>query len=193
MAHVRDAEATRRRLLDAATAEFAAHGIAGARVDRIAAAARSNKAQIYHYYRSKDGLLDAVLADFVARFTTSEAFDAADLPGTAGVLFDFFEEDPDRARLVLWWQLESQAAGAHGRNVEVIEAANAKKLVAIAAAQESGKITTDFPPEVLHDLVTTIASLWSTFAPGFGGRPRERTAAERRALVVRAVERLVAP
>ena len=39
-----DAQATKRRLLAAATAEFAAHGLAGARVDRIAAAARANKA-----------------------------------------------------------------------------------------------------------------------------------------------------
>ena len=37
---MRDAQATRRRLLDAAAAEFAVHGIAGARVDRIAAAAK---------------------------------------------------------------------------------------------------------------------------------------------------------
>ena len=43
-APTRDAEATRRRLLDAATAEFAAYGIAGARVDRIAAEARSSAA-----------------------------------------------------------------------------------------------------------------------------------------------------
>jgi AcrR family transcriptional regulator len=41
-----DAEATKRRLLDAARDEFAAYGIAGARVDRIAEAAQANKAQI---------------------------------------------------------------------------------------------------------------------------------------------------
>ena len=39
---VGDAQATRQRLLDAAAAEFAAFGFAGARVDRIAAAAKSN-------------------------------------------------------------------------------------------------------------------------------------------------------
>ena len=39
----RDAEATKARILEAATAEFAAHGIAGARVDRIAASAGANK------------------------------------------------------------------------------------------------------------------------------------------------------
>ncbi len=40
-----DAEATKERLLEAATSEFAACGLAGAGVDRIAAAAGSNKAR----------------------------------------------------------------------------------------------------------------------------------------------------
>ena len=45
---VRDAEATKRRILDAATAEFAGHGYGGARVDQIAEAARSNKRMLYY-------------------------------------------------------------------------------------------------------------------------------------------------
>ena len=43
----RDAEDTKRRIFEAATAEFADHGIAGARVDRIAARAGANKQLIY--------------------------------------------------------------------------------------------------------------------------------------------------
>ncbi|MCU1609211.1 MAG: TetR family transcriptional regulator, partial [Pseudonocardiales bacterium] len=39
----------RARLLDAAFAEFAQHGLAGARVDRIAEAAQANKGLIYVY------------------------------------------------------------------------------------------------------------------------------------------------
>ena len=40
---VRDPERTRARILDAARAEFAAHGLGGARVDRIASQADANK------------------------------------------------------------------------------------------------------------------------------------------------------
>ena len=40
------AAATRRRILEAATAEFAAKGLAGARVDEIAARAGANKRMI---------------------------------------------------------------------------------------------------------------------------------------------------
>ena len=47
------------RILDAATAEFSARGIAGARVDRIADAAACNKALLYSYFGNKDQLFDA--------------------------------------------------------------------------------------------------------------------------------------
>ncbi len=50
----------RERILSAAAAEFAAHGLAGARVDRIAAAAGVNKQLLFHYFDSKAGLHRAV-------------------------------------------------------------------------------------------------------------------------------------
>jgi len=57
----RDAGQTRKRILDAATVEFARKGLGGARVDAIAARAKSNKRMIYHYFGSKEGLFSAVL------------------------------------------------------------------------------------------------------------------------------------
>lgn len=50
------------RILAAAQAEFAAHGFAGARVERIAAEARVNKQLLFHYFASKDGLYRAAAA-----------------------------------------------------------------------------------------------------------------------------------
>ena len=58
---VRDAEATRQRILDAALTEFADKGLAGARIDVIADAARSNKRMIYYYFDGKEQLYIAVL------------------------------------------------------------------------------------------------------------------------------------
>ena len=51
-------ERSRRRILEAAAEEFAERGIAGARVDRIAASSGVNKSQMYSYFGSKDGLFD---------------------------------------------------------------------------------------------------------------------------------------
>jgi len=45
--------ATKGRLLAAGHEEFAAHGIAGARIDRIEAAAKANRSLIYSYFGNK--------------------------------------------------------------------------------------------------------------------------------------------
>jgi TetR/AcrR family transcriptional regulator len=52
---------TKTRILDAALREFSANGLAGARMDRIAASASVNKALIYYYFESKDNLYIAAL------------------------------------------------------------------------------------------------------------------------------------
>ena len=57
----RDAEASRARILAAATREFASHGFGGARVDRIAEDAGANKRMLYYYFGNKDALFRAVL------------------------------------------------------------------------------------------------------------------------------------
>jgi len=57
----RDPEARQRRLLQAATEEFAARGLEGARVDEIARQAGVNKQLVYHYFGNKDGLYLEVL------------------------------------------------------------------------------------------------------------------------------------
>src|SRR3954447_15450988 len=57
----RNPEATRQKLLAAARREFADCGLAGARVDEIAARAGVNKQLVYHYFGDKDALYLAVL------------------------------------------------------------------------------------------------------------------------------------
>ena len=54
-------EESRSSILNAAVAEFAEHGIAGARTDAIARAAHVNKALLYYYFKDKDALYEAVL------------------------------------------------------------------------------------------------------------------------------------
>jgi TetR/AcrR family transcriptional regulator len=54
-------EESRAAILKAAVAEFAEHGIAGARTDAIARAAHVNKALLYYYFKDKDALYEAVL------------------------------------------------------------------------------------------------------------------------------------
>jgi AcrR family transcriptional regulator len=101
-----DSTATRARLLDAAFEEFAEHGLAGARVDRIAEAAQANKRLIYVYYGNKEQLFDAVRAQRVGALFDGVPFTTADLPGFAGALFDHLLASPKLLRLGTWGRLE---------------------------------------------------------------------------------------
>jgi len=57
---------SKEKILEAAAGEFAERGLAGARVDNIAAAAGVNKAMIYYHFSSKDGLYREVLKHLLA-------------------------------------------------------------------------------------------------------------------------------
>jgi TetR/AcrR family transcriptional regulator len=73
---------TRAAILAAAADAFAQEGLAGARTDAIAAAAGVNKAMLYYYFRSKEGLYEAVLEDHFREFNR-QALRVLSLPGPA--------------------------------------------------------------------------------------------------------------
>jgi len=68
----RDPDRTRAAILRAATAEFTAKGLSGARVDAIAERAGVNKRMLYHYFGDKQGLYLAVLEETYAAIRTAE-------------------------------------------------------------------------------------------------------------------------
>jgi AcrR family transcriptional regulator len=185
---IRDAEATRQRLLDAAEKEFAARGIAGARVDRIARTARSNKAQIYHYFGSKYGLFGAVFDRIVRAIVSDTPIDPTDLPAYAGRLFDRYQKHPEVQRLATWYRLEHTEGD---RLIEAIVASNAAKVKAIADAQRAGLLSTRFEPAVLLGLVLTLSGAWSSMTPEYSGLVRRISVATRRQAIVDAVEALL--
>jgi AcrR family transcriptional regulator len=100
------ADAMRARLLLAARDEFAAVGLAAGRVERIGAAASSNKAQVFHYFGSKEGLFDALVADTVTETFAEAPLDTADLAAWAGRVHDSYVRRPWAQRLATWHRLE---------------------------------------------------------------------------------------
>ena len=68
----RDPARTRAAILAAATHEFTAKGLNGARVDTIATRSRVNKRMIYHYFGDKEGLYLAVLEATYTAIRTAE-------------------------------------------------------------------------------------------------------------------------
>ena len=188
----RGPEATRQRIFDAAFEEFARHGIAGARIDRIAAAACANKQLIYAYFGSKQALFDEVVAIQVARFHREVNFDPDRLPEFAGAAFDFFTDNPQLVRLGSWHALEPPDGSDR---IEAIERSIAERARALGEAQEAGRLDKTFAPEVLLSLIVALVRTWASATPEFRHTPAEEQAgrAGRRRAVVEATRRLVSP
>jgi len=184
--HKRDAAATQARILEAAAAEFASFGIAGARIDRIAENADANKAMMYRYFGSKDELFDAVFSEHVVAFVDTVQFDVADLPAYAGRLFDSYQDQPRTLRLTHWYQLER----LDWSPLQAIVDSNNRKLGAIADAQAAGILTTRYTPTELLALVRGVAMSWNNLTPELN-RHNPESREKRRALVVDAVRRLI--
>ncbi|MEU3727343.1 TetR family transcriptional regulator, partial [Streptomyces sp. NPDC031705] len=188
----RDSSATKARLLDAAFSEFAAYGIAGARVDRIAEHAQANKRLIYVYYGNKEQLFDAVLQRALETGSESVPFDAEDLPAYAGAVFDHFAAHPDLTRLVQWKQLERP------ETPELVAQSYRAKLEAVERAQAAGLVDPGLDPADVLTLVMGLAQAWTgeVGGPATGGPaapwPAERLARHREA-VVESVRRLIRP
>jgi AcrR family transcriptional regulator len=156
---LRDSAATKRRLLAAATQEFAERGIAGARVDRIAAAAHANKRQIYDYFGDKDRLFDAVLESHTgAIIEATLPIDPDDLAAYAGRLFDYHFTHPELVRLVQWARLESRFTPAsYDRRVDSYK----RRLAAIEEAQQRGHATSALSAPQILTIIESLAVGWT--------------------------------
>ncbi|MFI5960230.1 TetR family transcriptional regulator [Cryptosporangium sp. NPDC051539] len=150
----RNAPETRRRILAAATGDFAERGIAGARVDRIAAGAGVNKAQIYAYFGDKQALFEAVYRKHAAAIVDETPFSVDDLPGYAVGLYEAAQRRPDVIRLLAWARLE-------GVDLPMDEHAVREKVDEIARAQSDGRLDATASPQDVLALVTSMALTWS--------------------------------
>jgi len=111
-------EKSRAAILRAAVAEFAEHGIAGARTDAIARAAHVNKALLYYYFKDKDALYEAVLdhvfsglRERVMPVLESKLEPREKLLQYLGLYFDYIAANPRFPRVV---QAEWMRVGPKG-------------------------------------------------------------------------------
>lgn len=182
---------TKRRLLNAATAEFAAYGVAGARVDRIAATAGVNKAQMYAYYGSKSGLFDAVFREHNEAILNAVPFTADDLPGYAARLYDAYVNDPKLVRLATWNRLERIPAGNLLADLAVH---TVNKYEAIAEVQRAGQLDPAINPVDVYSLVIALSLTWGPSSVTYTASPEDSEAdhAYRRAVIEKIVARAFA-
>jgi AcrR family transcriptional regulator len=135
-----DSNATRERILAAATTEFAEYGVAGARIDRIAAHAEANKRAIYDYFGDKNALFAAVLERQMVDCALIVPINTGDLGDYAHRLMDYHATHPEALRLLLWEALEFR-----GRQVPAEAARTAKYQARVEAVGD----TSDIDPRAL--------------------------------------------
>jgi TetR/AcrR family transcriptional regulator len=122
----RDPAATRQKLLTAARREFARSGLAGARVDEIAARAGVNKQLVYHYFGDKDALYLAVLEWVYEEIRAKEReLNLDGLPPEQAIRkliessFDHLAEHPD---FIVLLNDENRGGARHVRGSKKLEA-----------------------------------------------------------------------
>ncbi|MFE1857051.1 TetR family transcriptional regulator [Streptomyces anandii] len=188
----RDPEATKARIFEAAVAEFARHGIAGARIDRIAAEARANKQLIYAYYGNKAELFSQVLGRCMVDLAAAVPVDPDDIEGWIDRLLDYHAAHPELLRLLFWEGIEYGSAELPDESER--QAHYARKVAAVRNGQDRGVVTDTIPAPDLLFLLVALAN-WSVVVPQMnrilvGGEDTDR---ERlRASIKEAARRLVA-
>lgn len=152
-----DAAATQERLLDAATEEFAAHGFAGARIDRIARRAGRNKQLLYHHFGNKEALHAAVAIRALATRPPIGVDSPDDLGRFLQELFDDFPTREAWWRLMLWESLETRGGPVVAE--EERRAASEQTVRDVERVQASGLLDPALPPRLLLLAVTGMIML----------------------------------
>lgn len=149
-----DATDTKKRILDAAFREFAAYGLAGARIDRIAEHARANKRSIYAHFGNKEELFDIVVDQILGLGAQAIPARWDDLPAYVGDLFDYLIADRDVFRLTMWRQLERNTVSDAERETY------RTKVAAFEDAERRGILHSPAPALDMIAILTGISYAW---------------------------------
>jgi AcrR family transcriptional regulator len=197
-----DPEETKRNILEVATAEFSAMGLAGARVDQIAERTHTTKRMLYYYFGSKEGLYEAVLDKVYGDIRALEQdlhIDELDpeegLRRLVEFTFDYHDRHRDFVRLVT---IENIHGARYLERLKTFRNRNASVIRTIedllARGVAAGVFRSDVDPIDLHLLISSLCfhrvSNRHTFGTAFGRDPSHpRLRARHREMVVDAVSR----
>jgi TetR/AcrR family transcriptional regulator len=180
----------RSTILDTATHLFAEQGFAGVSLRAIAERVGITKPSLLYHFPSKDQLREEVLSALFDHWSTrlpnllrAVTSGEGELESLMDALWAFFEEDPDRARLVARELLDRPEAmqARIGASLSPLVTLIARRM---AKAQASGILRTDVDPEafVLHMIALTLANVAAApiLTPLAGNDPRDVLARQRK-------------
>jgi AcrR family transcriptional regulator len=170
---------TRKRLLDAAAAEVARHGVAGTSINAIAAAAGLKTGSVYFHFESRDRLVEAMLEEGLLASLAFLDHALAAVPANANAATRLgaairahataVHELSNYTVAVLGPSFPRDAAGAAARKLRRSYVSRWSELV--KEAQSAGVLTRDADPRLLRDLI-----LGALNAVSLAGQPAEDVA-----------------
>jgi AcrR family transcriptional regulator len=155
----RNSRATKALLLRAATSEFAEHGLAGARIDRIAERAGANKRLLYVYFGDKDKLFNIVVQEQITAILAAVPLPDGDLCAFAAARYDYVLAHPEAMRIAAWRSFEQPGP------TEAETDSFRDRIAAAAAAQQAGKLRADIPAVDLFAIVLRLTESWLSAPP----------------------------
>ncbi|MGX5839374.1 TetR/AcrR family transcriptional regulator [Mesorhizobium sp. ArgA1] len=175
-----DPVGVRKNILAVAMTEFAANGLAGARIDEIAAKTNTSKRMIYYYFGDKEGLYGRVLEEAYREVRAGEQeLELDDLPPIealaklAEFTFDHHSRHPDFIRIVMIENIHRAEYMGQSELIRLLNAGAVQKLEAICRrGREAGLFRDDVTPLELHWHISAMSffnvSNRATFSRIFG-------------------------
>ena len=156
-------EKTREDILQAAVAEFVAHGLSGARVDAIAERTKTSKRMIYYYFGSKEQLYVEVLEKLYGDIRNTESeLNLGELEPVEAIhrvvefTFDHHDNNVDFVRIVC---IENIHNGENVKQSDTIQAKSQNIIRALEGilrrGEESGEFRADVHPIDLHLMISS--------------------------------------
>jgi AcrR family transcriptional regulator len=161
-------EEKRRRILEAAVRAFARKGYHACRVGEIATEAGVAYGLVYHYFTSKDEILETIFRDtWTQMLTAIEAVEEDGVPAgeqlrkVAAIVLRTWKRDPDLVRVLVREVTRSQHIQ---REVEEIEQAYAALQRIVQRGQASGEFRDDLAPRlaalIVYGALEEILTSW---------------------------------
>jgi TetR/AcrR family transcriptional regulator, fatty acid metabolism regulator protein len=158
----------RRQILRAAITVFARTGYHGSRVSDVAKEAGVAYGLVYHYFGSKEDLLEAVfrrtwsrMLEAVQEIERTEETARGQIAGVARIVLGAWEVDPDLVRVLV---REVARSPQLGREVDEIAHAFEALERIVRGGQERGELRTDVEPRlaawILYGALEEILTGW---------------------------------
>jgi TetR/AcrR family fatty acid metabolism transcriptional regulator len=184
VAAARPAVDKRRLILDAAVRVFARQGFHTCRVSDIADEAGVAYGLVYHYFQSKDEVLDTLFLErWAIMLTAIREIDAHEMPAReklraiASFIVDSYRHDPDLMKVII---VEvTRAANSFGQ-AHLDEITEAYRLIGgiVAKAQEGGEfrpeISAEFAAQAFYGAIEQVLTGWIFGVVGEAGDAHDR-------------------